>query len=279
MCVDKPVPTGLTGAVVSFHEPAASNLWRLVLSTSEWSGPPPVPGQFLMLRVSDGADPLLARPFGIAGFQGGGADVSLEILYRVVGRGTMDMTQWSAGQRVRFLGPLGKGFDLPPKGSRGLLIAGGIGLPPLLFLAREMEKRNRVGELTLLYGETSGERLLDQGKGVFPDMEILTCTEDGSRGKKGLVTDLLREKGGGEGYHLFTCGSSAMMKAVHTIAGNRCLSGQYSLEARMACGFGVCAGCAVLVPGDGGGKHYVRVCREGPVFNGKDLIDESFGEI
>ena len=273
MCVDKSVPTGLTGAVVSFHELAASNLWRLVLSTSEWSGPPPVPGQFLMLRASEGDDPLLARPFGIAGFEGGETEVSLEILYRVVGRGTRGMTKWPAGQRVRFLGPLGKGFDLPPKGSRGLLIAGGIGLPPLLFLAREMEKRNRVGELSLLYGETSGDRLLDPGEGVFPDMEILTCTEDGSRGRKGLVTDLLWEKGGGEGYHLFTCGSSAMMRAVRAMAGDRCLSEQYSLEARMACGFGVCAGCAVLVPGGGGEKHYVRVCREGPVFDGRDLIE------
>ena len=278
MCVDRSVPTGLTGAVVSRHEPVASNLWRMILSIAEWFGPPPGPGQFLMLRVSEGVDPLLGRPFGIAGFESDGSEAALEILYREVGRGTKAMTVWPVGQRVRFLGPLGKGFDLPPAGSRSLLIAGGIGLPPLLFLARTMATRNRSEELALLYGETSGDRLLNLDGPVFPDMEVLNCTEDGTIGRKGLVTDLLREKGEGEDFHLFTCGSNAMMKAVYSMTAGRCLSAQYSLEARMACGFGVCAGCAVSVPGDGD-KTYVRVCREGPVFDGKELMEESFGKV
>jgi dihydroorotate dehydrogenase electron transfer subunit len=278
MCLERSDHTGLTRAVVASHAEAAENLWRLVLFTSNWTGSRPDPGQFLMLRTSEGNDPLLARPFGIAGFECDGSEASLEILYRVVGRGTKAMTQWTAGQETRFLGPLGRGFDLPPEGSRSLLIAGGIGLPPLLSLAREMAIRGRPGELTLLYGDITGDRMLDPVEGAFPDVQVLICTEDGSLGTKGLVTDVLREIGGGEGYHLFSCGPNAMMKAVRDMAGGRCLSDQYSLEARMACGFGVCAGCAVLVP-DKGTKSYVRVCREGPVFDGKNLIEESFGEI
>jgi dihydroorotate dehydrogenase electron transfer subunit len=278
MCVERSVPTGLTRALVSQHETVAAGLWRMLLSTEAWKGPSPVPGQFLMMRVSGGADPLLGRPFGIAGFRTNGGETEVEILYREVGRGTRVMTQWQVGEEVRFLGPLGKGFDLPPEGSRSLLIAGGVGLPPLLSLAREMAALGRSGELSLLYGETRGDRLLDPGRVEFPDMEVVTCTEDGSSGKKGLVTDLLCEKESGEGFHLFVCGPNAMMKAVHSMAADRCLSVQYSLEARMACGFGVCAGCAVLA-GPNGGRSYVRVCREGPVFYGDDLNEESFGEI
>lgn len=278
MCIDKAVLTGLIEAVISHHEPVAENLWRMVLCVDEWTRPVPSPGQFLMLRVSEGVDPLLARPFGIAGFEKKGADAVLEILYRVVGRGTKAMSCWSKEQQVYFLGPLGNGFDLPPEDSKSLLIAGGIGLPPLLSLAREMVSLGRSDQIVLLYGESSRDRLVDFNTDTFPDITVLTCTEDGSCGTRGLVTDLLREKGGGEGVNLYVCGPNAMMRAVHDLAGDRCLSAQYSMEARMACGFGVCAGCAVLVPREDS-KSYVRVCREGPVFNGKELIEESFAEI
>jgi dihydroorotate dehydrogenase electron transfer subunit len=278
MCIEKAVSTGLVEAEISCHEQVAEELWRMVLSTSGWIGPDPEPGQFLMLRVSEGSDPLLARPFGIAGFERNGSIHLLEIIFRVVGRGTAAMSGWKKGHRVQFLGPLGKSFRLPPEGSRSLLVAGGIGLPPLLSLARRMDLMERAGELTLLYGEASRSRFLDLDARIFPGIEVLTCTEDGSCGNKGLVTDLLREKTAGEDHHLYVCGPNAMMKAVRGLTGDRCLSAQYSLEARMACGFGVCAGCAVLTR-TSGVLSYVRVCREGPVFDGKELIDESFGEI
>ena len=278
MCTHDTYPTGLVGAAISHHQLVAEDLWRMVLTVSDWTGPGPTPGQFLMLRVSEDADPLLARPFGIAGFERNGQKAVLEIIYRVVGRGTGAMSRWPVGQQVRFLGPLGRGFSIRPKGSRSLLVAGGIGLPPLLFLARELASLGRSGELVLLYGESSRDRLLDLKARIYPGIEVLTCTEDGSDGTRGLVTDLLREQGGGEGCHLFVCGPNAMMKAVYRMAGDRCLSAQYSLEARMACGFGVCSGCAVLIP-VADSQSYVRVCREGPVFDGEELMDLSFGEI
>lgn len=275
MCQQEGVKQALTEAVVSRHESVATGMWRMVLSIPVWPGDDPRPGQFMMLRVSDDSDPLLARPFGISGFgrQEEGAEV--EIMYRVVGRGTRIMERWRSGQQTAFLGPLGRGFTLPPEGSSSLLIAGGVGLPPLLSLAREMEALGRAGELSLVYGEASRGCLVDLGSDIFPSIETATCTEDGSCGNRGLVTGLLKAKGNGEGRHLFVCGPNPMMKRVMDLTAGRCLSAQYSLEARMACGFGVCTGCAVkLVSG-----NYVRVCREGPVFDGNELSEESFGTI
>jgi dihydroorotate dehydrogenase electron transfer subunit len=228
-----------------------------------------------MLRVAGDSDPLLARPFGISGFDRKKEGVDVEIIYRVVGRGTGIMERWRSGQRAVFLGPLGRGFALPPEGSSSLLVAGGVGLPPLLALARKMEALGRIGELSLVYGEASRDRLVDLKSGLFPGVESATCTEDGSCGTRGLVTGLLEARDYGEGRHLFVCGPNPMMKAVMDLVADRCLSAQYSLEARMACGFGVCSGCAVMVSS----RDYVRVCREGPVFNGSELSGESFGEI
>jgi len=275
MCQHEAVEPALTNAVVSLHEAVARDTFRMILTIHEWRGKEPLPGQFMMLRITDDSDPLLARPFGISGFERKEEGADVEIMYRVVGRGTRLMEGWSPGQRTAFLGPLGRGFTLPPEGSSSLLVAGGVGLPPLLAMARNMEKLGRAGELSLVYGETSHDRLIDLGSDVFPRIEVETCTEDGSCGTQGLVTGLLEGKDNGEGRHLFVCGPNPMLKAVMDLTLDRCLSAQYSLETYMACGFGVCSGCAVkLASGD-----YVRVCREGPVFKGSELSQESFENI
>jgi len=275
MCQKEGVKPALTEAVVSRHQSVATDTWRMVLSVPVWQEDDPHPGQFIMLRVADDPDPLLARPFGISGFvrKNEGADV--EIIYRVVGKGTRIMERWRSGQRAIFLGPLGNGFVLPPEGSSSLLVAGGVGLPPLLALARKMEALGRAGELSLVYGEASSDRLVDLGSNIFPNVESVTCTEDGSCGTQGLVTGFLNEKSNAEECHLFVCGPNPMMKAVLNLTVDRCLSAQYSMEARMACGFGVCSGCAAKLASG----NYVRVCREGPVFDGKELSEESFGNI
>ena len=275
MCQPEVTKSALTDAIVSQHEPLAADMWQMVLSTPLWQGDDPYPGQFIMLRVAEGFDPLLARPFGISGFQRKEEGADVEIMYKVVGKGTRVMERWRPGHPATFLGPLGRGFVLPPEGTSSLLVAGGVGLPPLLALARKMEALGRVGELSLIYGEASNDRLVDLGTDLFPGVETATCTEDGSCGTQGLVTGLLEARDNGQGSHLFVCGPNPMMKAVMELTVHRCLSAQYSLEARMACGFGVCSGCAAkLASGD-----YVRVCREGPVFNGSELALHSFGEV
>ena len=275
MCQPERTKPAMIQAVVSQHELVATDMFRMVLSVPTWSGDDPHPGQFLMLKVTDECDPLLARPFGISGFDRREDGALVEIIYRVVGRGTRIMERWSPGRQMSFLGPLGRGFALPPEGSSSLLVAGGVGLPPLLALARKMEALGRVGEVTIVYGDATRDRLVDPGSAWFPDVETATCTEDGSCGTRGLVTGLLENKNNGEGRHLFVCGPNPMMKAVKELTGDRCLSAQYSMEARMACGFGVCSGCAVKVSSG----NYVRVCMEGPVFDGKELSEESFGTI
>jgi dihydroorotate dehydrogenase electron transfer subunit len=269
--------TSLIQAMISANWQVADQLWRLRLEVPLWSGGEPEPGQFIMLRIGDGYDPLLARPFGVAGFWRLGQGASLEILYRVVGRGTQAMTGWPAGQSARFLGPLGNGFPVPPEKSQSLLVAGGVGLPPLLALIRRMRASGREDELTLLYGEATHDRLLDLSNEQDLDVNYQTCTEDGSCGMKGLVTDLLAEREHGARYHLYVCGPNPMMKAVHNLSEGHCLTSHYSLESRMACGFGVCSGCAVNV-GTEPENNYVRVCCEGPVFPGHVLTGESFRE-
>lgn len=269
--------TSLIQAMIGANWQVAAQLWRLRLEVPLWTGGEPEPGQFIMLRVGEGDDPLLARPFGIAGFWRLGEGASLEILYRVVGRGTQAMTGWPAGQGARFLGPLGNGFPAPPEKSRSLLVAGGVGLPPLLALIRRMRVSGREDEITLLYGEATDDRLLDLANEQDLDVNYQTCTEDGSCGMKGLVTDLLAERERGARYHLYVCGPNPMMKAVHNLSERYCLTSHYSLESRMACGFGVCMGCAVSTGPDPGG-NYVRVCCEGPVFPGAVLTEESFLE-
>ncbi|GBE15003.1 MAG TPA: dihydroorotate dehydrogenase electron transfer subunit [Proteobacteria bacterium] len=274
---DESTVSALTRATVISNTRAAEGLFILKARVFGWMTGNPAPGQFLMLRISDGDDPLLSRPFGISGFHMGEDGPEIELIYRTVGRGTTAMAAWVPGREVRFLGPLGHGFPLPPEGSRSILIAGGVGLPPLLALARRMAELGREGEVTLFYGEANAGRMMDLGEGKDLQVRLHTCTEDGSGGLKGLVTDLLISLGDLEGAHLYVCGPNPMMSAVHRLAEGKCLTSHYSLESRMACGFGVCMGCAVEVSA-GDRAEYVRVCREGPVFPGEILVEESFPE-
>ncbi|MFV2082366.1 MAG: dihydroorotate dehydrogenase electron transfer subunit, partial [bacterium] len=246
-CSDKNLITSLVEAEVTVNDNVADGHMRLELHFPAGENARPVPGQFIMLRVHEGSDPLLARPFGIAGYSKENDIARIEIFYRIVGKGTREMAQWSAGHGVKFLGPLGNSFNLPPADSRSLLIAGGIGLPPLLALVRYMDVLGRKDELTVLYGGKvlAGMVGVDVLEGLGIDVQ--TCTEDGSCGRLGLVTGLLSEYEDGKGSHLFVCGPNPMMLAVHKACDSLSESSQYSLESRMACGFGVCSGCAVAV--------------------------------
>lgn len=272
---DLNMKTSLTEAEVTANHAAAEGHMMLELQFSADEKNRPVPGQFLMLRVHEGSDPLLARPLGIAGYTEESGFARVEILYRIVGRGTREMAQWPAGHGVKFLGPLGNGFLLPPEGSRSLLIAGGIGLPPLLAMAREMAGQGRKDELTVLYGGKKLAGMVGMDALKILEIEVKTCTEDGSCGRLGIVTGLLSKYDNGRGSHIFVCGPNPMMLAVHEACDSVSESSQYSLESRMACGFGVCSGCAVAVQ-RGYGEEYLRVCREGPVFAGPDLVPDSF---
>jgi dihydroorotate dehydrogenase electron transfer subunit len=228
------------------------------------------PAQFFMIGVP-GSDVLLRRPFSVCGLPGtfsDGTEGAVQILYRVYGRGTRLLASLGVGAKLNVLGPLGRGFDLPPsKDARIVLIAGGIGSAPFpAFLAR-LAKEGRTA--SMIYGARSADELplLDW----FRDRcaEVHVTTDDGSLGARGVVTlplDEMVRAPGHERLHLYACGPTPMLKAVAKTALAVGVVCDLALEAPMACGFGVCLGCVVPTHETPDGPvAYERVCVEGPV--------------
>ena len=223
------------------------------------------PGQFVMIRVRSGMDPLLRRPFSICGVKG---DVLL-ILYRVVGHGTAILGQKKPGDLLRVLGPLGKGFEPPGGDVQPILAAGGMGIAPLIFLSLTLERKDQ--QFLVGYGNSSEVVSLDP-LGIV-GLVLSIATEDGSQGHHGRVTDLLDLRLStlkGNPPAIFTCGPLPMLKAVAKMAFDRAIPCQVSLESAMACGVGACQGCAVR-KGHASTKPYAHVCQDGPVFEAKTL--------
>jgi dihydroorotate dehydrogenase electron transfer subunit len=224
----------------------------VIVQVPDW--PAHRPGQFAMLSLDPHGlrlDPLLPRPMAV--FRREGA--SVEFRFHVVGRGTALLAGLPPGAEIGVLGPLGNGFAEPV--GRPLLVGGGTGTASLYELAQ------RGSGTRMLLGGRSADSILGLAEFQELDVELQVATEDGSAGRRGLVTDLLDAQPGDE---IFACGPTAMMRAVYEharIAGVPC---RVSLESRMACGFGICLGCAV--PTDGGFRY---VCTHGPVFDAERL--------
>jgi dihydroorotate dehydrogenase electron transfer subunit len=236
------------------------------------------PGQFIMVKVRDAIDPLLRRPFGIydlgsapAEFTGGDELPYLEILYRVVGKGTAMLATLHHGDHLDILGPLGAGFEPGDPSDEKVLVGGGVGLAPLYYLAKKLAADSRV---RLFIGGKSKEDVLCVTEFERLGVETYVATDDGTLGASGLVTDVLErhlsEEGGAK--TIFACGPMPMLKAVAEIAGRSRIPCQVSLEAYMACGMGACLGCVVK-----GREHnenrpdYRCVCKDGPVFDFQEL--------
>jgi dihydroorotate dehydrogenase electron transfer subunit len=223
------------------------------------------PGQFIMLRVSHGLDPLLARPFSIHGVEGD----DLLILYKVVGKGTKLLSLKRPGNKTLSLwGPLGRGFDLEVE--RPILVGGGMGMAPLKFAADTMLKQGR--RVTIISGAATKSSLVGGVEYVERYMntdliDSVVTTDDGSEGLHGLITSPLMQYLSKAGCVL-ACGPMPMLKAVALICAERQVPCQVSLEAPMACGLGACLGC--VIPATGGG--YLRACQEGPVLKA-ELVD------
>jgi len=255
----------LLKAKILAHAPIGKSYYRLVLRAGE-AAAAAVPGQFVMLRVSENRDPLLARPLGISAII---SKTSMEIVYRVAGRGTMMLSQIEPGHSLDMLGPLGQGFPLPEKGVTPVLVAGGSGFPPLHFLS------TRIGpQAHLFIGARNREclppaNILKSFKENVAKMHI--ATEDGSMGKKGMSTDLLLDyldrAGKKDRKTFFACGPRPMLEAVSRLAAEHAVPCYVSVEERMACGVGACMGCSVPVK-EGG---YKLVCKEGPVFDAREI--------
>lgn len=227
------------------------------------------PGQFAQVLVNTACHPLLRRPLSILGVRTGSGRVSF--LYRVVGQGTALLAGRTAGETVEVLGPLGKGFTVDRNCRTALLVAGGMGIAPLSYLAeRLLAKKVKV---RLLFGQVKRDRRLEKTL-------LAPCRAAGARvqlasEKKdkgcftGRVTDLAaRLLTGGDllsgALQVFACGPWPMYRSLKAVLAARNLDCQVSLESRLACGFGACLGCAVKRAGQEG---YALVCKDGPVFS------------
>lgn len=231
------------------------------------------PGQFLMVKTAPGSRPLLRRPLSIHDR----GDGSLDIFFKVAGEGTALLAQKTPAETLDILGPLGKGFDLelgarePKKtAAPAVAVGGGRGIAPLVFLAAEMKKAGR--PLKLLYGgRTLGDIPLKDrlaAAGYAP----ACSTDDGSFGFRGLVTDLLKSAiDEAPASAVYACGPEPMLEAAARVAAEAGLPSELSLEARMGCGFGACWGCVHRIRTNGR-ESWVKVCEEGPVVSGGDVV-------
>lgn len=227
------------------------------------------PGQFVMLRVGNATDPLLRRPFSICGTH----NDTVEILYQVRGTGTHVMSTWKTGEAVSLIGPLGNGFMKPEEVTTVFLVAGGIGIAPLLFWGRSLQHTHGNLVIKLFIGGKSSADIAPLEYFKLPDWDVFRSTEDGTKGFHGLVTEVLVETLNREKrthqyeQYLYGCGPNGMLKTLGDIACTHAVPCQVSLEAMMACGVGACLGCVVGTKDQG----YKRVCAEGPVFDSREI--------
>ena len=225
-----------------------------------------LPGQFINIRVSDNLDPLLRRPISICGV----SKTKIKIFYEAVGKATEILAQKKKGELLDIIGPLGKGFDyqhlIKSKRAKNILLAGGMGVAPLVFLAEKL----KLNKPLVLIGAKTKNLLLCEKEFKALGCEVSIATDDGSCGFKGKVTDLLKHLLStidGQLSTVYSCGPHLMLKAVGQIARDHKINAQLSLEEHMACGIGACLGCVVATK-DG----YKTVCKDGPVFSSEELI-------
>lgn len=254
------MPRVENGRVIG-HRQMAKDMWEIELKIPEIASECQA-GQFVHVRVGTENDPLLRRPLSLYDVDQNNG--SIVLLYKVVGQGTRLLTRLTVGDYLNIMGPLGKGFNLPGKPCRVVLVGGGVGIAPLVYLARRLKALEC--QVTVLYGVESKEQLVAAEKLNYLEVNYLPATADGSAGYQGLVTGLLQTQlNAGEFDYIYTCGPEQMMAAVARLAKEYGISGQVSLEESMACGVGACLGCARKLKSEN--ETYVKVCKDGPVFD------------
>ncbi len=224
------------------------------------------PGQFLHFRVTDSFDFTLRRPLSLCS-----ADVKsnqVTVVYRAQGEGTKRLTRLKEGDDVDVLGPLGHGFVLHDGDKKALLIGGGIGVPPLVQLARELYARNVHVVSALGFASESQAILLDE---LSDCGSLFVTSDDGSIGRHGLVTQLLTREFCEGVDRYYACGPTPMLKAVQEVMRDLGVPGYLSLEERMGCGIGICVGCVHPIERDGTIKNR-KTCKEGPVFLADEVV-------
>lgn len=238
--------------IITLNQPIAKDVYkmRLLGDTSHITKA----GQFVNIKL-DGF--YLRRPISVCDIDRD----ALTIIYKVVGQGTDLMAKMNVRDTLDVLTGLGNGYDLSMSGDKPLLLGGGVGVPPLYYLAKKLVEEGK--EVTAVLGfNTADEVFCEQD---FKDLGVKTIitTVDGSYGTKGFVTDAIKDM---DYTYFYTCGPEPMLKAVYKATST---SGQFSFEKRMGCGFGACMGCSCkTITGN------KRICKEGPVLVKEDIIWE-----
>lgn len=230
----------------------AGDVWELRLAgdTSAIAAP----GQFVNLELPG---KFLRRPISVCDWTEG----SLTLLVKEAGEGTRELVRLPAGTELNALSGLGNGFDAAAAPEGAVLVGGGIGIAPLYGLAKRMRAAGRNFQVVLGFRSKEDAFYLDEFAAL--GLEVLTASEDGSLGAKGFVTDVLKALPGRA--YVLACGPTPMLRAVHALP--QLTGGQFSFEARMACGFGACVGCTIQTK-----KGLRRVCKDGPVFHKEDIL-------
>lgn len=220
------------------------------------------PGQFIDVYVNDDSK-LLPRPISICEVN----DNSLRIVYRVVGGGTKVMSTYQEGDSIDIIGPLGNGFSM--KDGKAILVGGGIGIPPMVELAKTLSEKIGKENVTCVMGYRDELFLTDELENFSA---VIIATEDGSTGTKGTVIDALNENGI-SGDVMYACGPIPMLKALKDWAIDKDIECQVSLEERMACGIGACLACVCKTKEKDEHSNVCnkRICKDGPVFDAKEI--------
>ena len=229
--------------------PVTGSVYRMRLEGAELEAQKP--GGFVNIRL-DGL--FLRRPISVFDSAPG----SLTILYKVVGKGTEQMSGMKAGETLDVLTGLGNGYDLAKAGDHPLLLGGGVGVPPLYLLAKQLIAAGK--KVSAVLGFNTAAEVFGEAEFRALGCDVTVTTADGSYGVKGFVTDALPA----EYSYFYTCGPEPMLKAVYRAAKT---SGQFSFEERMGCGFGACMGCSCKTI-----TGYKRICREGPVLEKEEIL-------
>lgn len=258
---------GARNYLISLHAPEQARLVR--------------PGQFIMIKCAEDTNenPLLRRPFTIFNIHRnarGGRPDGIDLLVKDVGAGTARLARTKPGMTLDCLGPLGRGFqvnhELRAEASVACLVAGGVGIAPLLLLAESL-KAQRIRPI-LFYGGARTADLVLREHFERLEIDVIYVTEDGSLGEHGLVTEPLNrylELNPRKDIRVYACGPWGMMKAVHELAVRYELTCEVSLEARMGCGMGACLGCVVSCRDERGETQYLRACIDGPVMDSRRI--------
>jgi len=230
-----------------------------------------LPGNFCHLRVSDLYSPLLRRAFSI--HQVEKEKNSFELLFKVVGPGTQILSEKKPGEKIDLLAPLGNSFSLPAKDEHAVLLAGGMGIAPLFYLINSLlEKKVDPQKISLFFGVKKKDEYLLINEIVSTGIRLHLATEDGSSGYKGMITELFFQECKARRLktkvtRFYACGPNPMLKRISKISREFNLDCQVSLENHMPCGVGACMGCVVRTS-----EGYKRVCKDGPVFDAREVI-------